>query len=132
MRFIIITIQKLPLLSLLLILSSFNVTHAQSSDDYLKLLEGEAKDLNLDTKTNANVPKPSTLNPVSNSSTDGNMPPGLSIEEFLQHLKVNYIGTYLFAKRLNTAQQNEIYSFYNSNNDPQAIRTEIIKISKKK
>jgi hypothetical protein len=65
---------------------------AQSNADYLKLLEGEARNASIDKKTKATDKKPSviTLSP----SSDGKIPSGLSPSDFMQSLKINYIGTY--------------------------------------
>ena len=103
---------------------------SQSNTDYLKLLEGEASNSSVDKKTQANSKKKSTIKSVT-SYSNGKITPGLSLDDFMKNLKVNYIGTYYFAKRLSDNQTNEIYSFYQTNNDPQAIRTKIIEISKK-
>ncbi len=113
-----------------LLLLGSHTSYAQENN-YLQLLEGEASNLILDQQTKARPEAPVNANTL-NSITDEGIPAGLSFEEFMNALKVNYIGTYLFAKRLSESSQNEIYTFYQNNNDPQAIRTQVIKISKKK
>lgn len=113
---------------LLLFFMSSNIGFAQTKDNYLQLLEGEASQLTLDNKTKAKNIESSAKKILGLSNNY--LPAGLSLEMLLQHLKINYIGTYFFAKRLSIAGQKELYEFYKSNNDPQAIRTQIIKISK--
>lgn len=131
------------IITILLFFNSIN-SFAQSNDAYLNALQGEAADLTLDQQTkNKNTP---TLNPIptqveptistgqNNSPTneDGKVPSGLSIEAFTNHIKANYFGTFIFMKRLNVAQKQEIYNFYTQNNDPQAIRSKVLSVSKKK
>lgn len=112
--------------------SSFSFScFAQSNSNYLKLLEGEASNSSIDTKTQAAQKKEFKARAATPINSDGKLPAGLSKEDFLKNLKVNYIGTYFFAKRLTAKQQNEIHTFYQKNNDPQAIRSQVIKISKR-
>ncbi len=112
-------------------LLNYSVCFAQGNSNYLELLEGEANNLTLDqeTITPSKQNKASTLNTLSD---DEGIPTSLTFEEFMNTLKINYIGTYFFAKRLSISNQNKVYTFYQNNSNPQAIRTQIIKISKNK
>ncbi len=125
-----ITLIKKNLGYILLFFASINICFAQATDIYLQLLEGEASHLTLDNQTKAKTEKTPTIN--TTTSSDGGLPIGLAFEAFFQHLKINYIGSYIYAKRLSSSGKIEIYDFYKKNNDPQAIRTQIIKTSKKK
>jgi hypothetical protein len=53
------------------------------------------------------------------------------MEQFEATLKTNYIGSFLFYNRLTDAQKKEVYSFYQSNPDPEKIREKILQVSKK-
>lgn len=110
-----------------------NPSIAQSNAEYLKLLEGEAEGLTKSNKTTPLNPSPSNQSSSSTSvdTTDnGRVPLGLSFNDFINNLKKNYIGTYYYTTRLSAAQKNKIYTFYQNNNDPHAIRSQIIQIKK--
>jgi len=111
---------------------SSQLCFAQANSSYLQLLEGEASNLTLDNKTKAKPNKSTTVKSSTDTTNDGSVPHGLSFKGFMDNLKVNYIGTYFFAKRLSTTNQNNIYTFYQNNNNPQDIRNLVIKLSKKK
>lgn len=125
---------KIFIAFLILSCLSINVSLAQSNGSYLKLLEGEASISSVDKKTQSKTIKKTIIRPTSSSNdgkNDGKIPIEFSFDDFMDYLKLNYIGTYFFVMRLSDKQKNEIYIFYQSNNDPYAIRTKIIEISKK-
>ena len=114
---------------------------AQTNDDYLKTLEGEASGLDLDQKTKNNS-KASGQQPSAESigvkdlgenqgGARTDLVPGLSLDQFEQILKRNYIGSFLFYKRMDDAQKQEVFTFYQENPDPQKVRDKILQISKK-
>jgi len=103
-----------------------------NNSTYLQLLEGEASNLTLDEKTKAKSKKATRVAPSNSISSNGGIPQSLSFDDFMNYLKVNFIGTYFFAKRLSASKQNNIYTFYQKNNNPQDIRTQVIKINKSK
>ncbi|MDJ0832530.1 MAG: hypothetical protein QNJ69_03345 [Gammaproteobacteria bacterium] len=111
--------------------------YAQSSSDYLETLEGEASNLELDKRTKSTgtassiaAPSSSSFNPEQGGAiTD--LGPGLSVEQFEQILQRNYIGSYLFYKRLNDQHKQEVYAFYQSNPDPAKVRDKILQVSKR-
>ena len=120
----------------LLLLS--NSVYSQENSDYLKLLEGEAFGLNLDEKTK-NSQKKTPSNSIKlfsqgeNDSQGGRITelfPGLSQQQFELVLKNNYIGSYLFYKRLSEPKKDEISLYYQTDSDPAMIRKKIIQVGK--
>ena len=113
--------------------------YAQSDSDYLKSLEGEVSTLSLDTQTKNSVKKPSikTLRTFSEGlgkiqgGAISQLIPGLTVGQFELVLKNNYIGSYLFYKRLNDFKKGQVYSFYQKNPDPNEVRNKILQVSKK-
>ncbi|MDJ0882034.1 MAG: hypothetical protein QNJ56_10325 [Gammaproteobacteria bacterium] len=127
------------LLFMFILLGLFTkVAIAQANSDYLESLEGEASALTLDEET-----KTKTQNTQSSQGFDADkqwvnkggaiveLKPGLTIEQFEIVLKNNYIGSYLFYKRLENVQKDEVFMFYQDNPDPKSIREKILKVSKK-
>ncbi len=120
----------------LLILS--NSVYSQENSDYLKLLEGEASGMNLDDQTkDSQKKKPSNniklFSGGDNDSKGGGITelfPGLSQQQFELVLKNNYIGSYLFYKRLSEPKKDEIYLYYQTDSDPAMIRKKIIQVGK--
>lgn len=106
---------------------------SQSTDDYLKQLEGEASGLTLDEKTQTGVPVTQSspaASGVGSSGGAGEFVGGLPIERFEQALQQNFMGSYLFYKRLTNTQKGEIFGFYQQNPDPDAVRAKILQVSK--
>ena len=127
----------LPLTGVVLFALLTGGAMAQSDDDYLKSLEGEASDLNLDSQTKSNAsdgrkPAESSLGDWSGSDAGAikDLVPGLTIGQFEQVLKNNYIGSYLFYKRLSNQQKDEIFVFYQGNPDSKQVRDKILQVSK--
>jgi hypothetical protein len=105
---------------------------AQSNADYLKSLQGEAESITLDKATESNTARSKISEPVADpGEVPSSLISGLSVEQFEKVLQKNYIGSYLFYKRLSNSQKGEIYSFYQGNPDPDAVRDEILKVRKK-
>lgn len=125
-------------LFILLSVISFSVW-PQANSDYLKSLEGEASGLELDKQTKSppkqiqRVTQPSGIsggNQVLSGAIE-DLIPGLSIDQFEQVLKHNYIGSYLFYKRLTDVQRDLVFKFYQGNPDPEQVRKKILQVSKK-
>jgi hypothetical protein len=114
------------------------IAAAQSNSDYLESLEGEASGLTLDEETktvqqsNYSAPK-SSFDEQWNGEAGAiqELTPGLSIEQFEVVLKNNYIGSYLFYKRLDNSQKDQVFLLYQDNPDPKKIRELILQVSKK-
>lgn len=127
------------LLFMSILLNSYaGLAFAQANSDYLDSLEGEASGLTLDQETKTT---PQENQSGSNSVISGQwinqggaiveLTPGLTIEQFEIVLKNNYIGSYLFYKRLENEQKDEVFLFYQNDPDPQGIRDKILQVSKK-
>ena len=105
---------------------------AQASDEYLKSLQGEAETVTLDEQTQlhsqgtGNVPG---VSPLEGGEADS-LVSGLTIQQFENVLKKNYIGSYLFYKRLNDNQKKEVFASYQENPSPDSVRNIILKVSK--
>ncbi len=123
---------------LFLLLLSTNI-FAQANSDYLELLDGEASELKLDNKTTnsqkKSSPKSIKLFGQGKGAVQGGditvLFPGLSHQQFEVVLKNNYIGSYLFYKRLSESMREEVYGFYQNNPDPTKVRAKILQVSKK-
>jgi hypothetical protein len=113
-----------------------NVAVVQADTSYLQSLEDEASSLSLDKKTassqnGASGQSPHLFNNDLNGKGGGliGLTPGLTAKQFEQVLKNNYIGSYLFYKRLSDSKKAKVYSFYQSNPDPNQLREKLIKVS---
>ena len=107
--------------------------YAQVSSSYLDSLEGEASGLRLDNQTKVLPQKKAATIRRSETVQGGaisDLKEGFSIEKFEQILKNNYIGSYLFYKRLNERQQEKVFLFYQDNPDPQKVRDKILQLTK--
>jgi hypothetical protein len=105
---------------------------AQSNADYLKSLQGEAESITLDKETELKTTRSKVSSTVAGPDEAPNsLISGLSVEQFEKVLQKNYIGSYLFYKRLSNSQKGEVYSFYQGNPDPDAVRDKILKVRKK-
>lgn len=103
---------------------------AQASDEYLKSLQGEAETVTLDEQTQVR-PNDSVISGVSSEGGGaGELVDGLSIEQFESVLQKNYIGSYLFYKRLSDNQKKEVFTSYQENPSPDSVRNIILKVSK--
>ena len=110
---------------------------AQSASGYLETLKDEASGLKIDSKSAADE---TTEDRSSRLQDQGlakdhagaieELETGLTIEQFAIRLKHNYIGSYLFFRRLNEEQQSEVFAFYQQNPNPQKIREKILQVSK--
>jgi len=124
-------------------LITWSTSVVASDDAYLKMLEGEAEDLQLD-QSGQLKDKPS----VDNSSSDtvnktewkwegdllaDSLPEGLSQEEFAAVLKQNFYGTFVFYRKLNSVDQQTVYYHYSKSDDPNldSIRQHILSLLKK-
>ena len=116
--------------SLLVSVSMLMVTPASADDDaYLKMLEGEAADVQLDRrgqlqaddKDSSDVNKISSENSVLkwNGKIQGEiLPNGLAQGEFEKFLQKNFYGTYVFFKKLNSIDKNTVYYRYSIEEKP--------------
>ncbi len=119
----------------ILLISHLSIVAAQSNSDYLQSLEGEASELDLDNKTkNANQSSNAASSVSKEWSGQGGaifkLTPGLSFDQFEVVLKNNYIGSFLFYKRLSNSQKDRVFKFYQDNPDPSKIREKILQVSK--
>jgi len=128
------------LLLLSILLNGYSgMAAAQSNSDYLQTLQGEASNLNLDKETKVEEKKEGVSSTASSVSKGWGgqagaiveLTPGLSIDQFETVLKNNYIGSYLFYKRLDNSRKDEVFRFYQENPDPSIIRNKILQVSKK-
>ena len=128
----------LLLLFVSILLNCFSgIVAAQTNSDYLESLEGEASGLILDQETQkAPEQRPPATTSLGTQLTDQagaivELTPGLTVEQFESVLKNNYIGSFLFYKRLDNSQKDEVYVYYQDNPDPSKIREKILQVSKK-
>jgi hypothetical protein len=93
-----------------------------ADDDYLKMLENEAKDLEVDktgqlgqTQEVGEVSSESVMD-INWKSTDdlkGDvLPPGLTQEEFVEVLRKNFYGSFVFHQKLDSNDQQTVYFNY--------------------
>lgn len=121
--------------SVLISLFLLNSVNAQQSDTLLDALENEASNLQLDDKTKNKNKKLTSTNIKSISHVKGgaitDLTSGLSVELFEKILKENYIGSYLFYKRLSQSKKDEVFEFYQKNPDSVKVRKKILQVNKK-
>lgn len=102
------------IISIAALLYSFNIVAAD--DEYLKMLEGEAQELELDKsgQLKQQADKADAEDYASkNWDYDGNtFPSGLAQEEFVSFLKQNFYGSYAFFSKLNSIDQQTVYYHY--------------------
>ena len=125
------------------VLFTWSSSVAASDDAYLKMLEGEAEDLQLD-QSGQLKNEPS----VENSSSDtvnetdwkwegdllaDSLPKGMPQDEFAAVLKQNFYGTFVFFRKLNSVDQQTVYYHYSKSDNPNldSIREHILSLLKK-
>lgn len=107
------------------------VTPASGVDDaYLKMLEGEAADLQLDNSGQLKKEKPAASRDKNVFEWNGNLveeeiPLGLGQEQFEAFLKKNFYGTYVFFNKLNTTDKNTVFFRYS-----QAVKPDLENVRK--
>ena len=124
-------------------LLAWSSTVVASDDAYLKILEGEAEDLQLDQsgqlKDKASVTSNAsdTVNETEwkwegDLSADS-MPKGLEQDKFSTVLKQNFYGTFVFYRKLNSVDQQTVYYHYSKSTNPDldSIRQHILSLLKK-
>lgn len=123
---------------------------AEATDDaYLKMLEGESEDLQLDQRGqihedggnnsgSANTQKSNTQNETRPHWESGDfvisdtLLHGLSEKDFPEFIKKNFYGTYVYFKKLNAVDQRTIYYHYKKNkSDIETVRKDILNHLKK-
>lgn len=121
-------------------LSSFETVIAD--DEYLKMLEQEAKGLEVDKSGQLEQIQEAdddaagnimNINLKSGGSLDsGVMPPDLSQGEFVAVLKENYYGSFVFYQKLNSNDQQTVYYHYSESKPAylDAIRRDILDLLK--
>ena len=127
-------IRALLLIQALLLLFFASNVFAQTNAQYLKSLAGEASGMSIDEETRSTKPQPVLPSEKRERLGGGvitELTPGLTVDEFEETLKSNYIGSYLFYNRLPAGQKEEIYRFYQSNPDSQKLRDKILQSAKK-
>ncbi len=105
----------------------FSMKAVATDDAYLKMLEGEAADVQLDRsgqlKDNEPVADSSSPDSSSQGITKKNwtwegdlegdvLPPGLAQDEFASLLKQNFYGSFVFYRKLNSLDQETVYYHY--------------------
>lgn len=124
---------------LLLSLVGMQVFGQSSNNEYLNSLRNEAAGLKLDGGTaadlnNAETAPPSSfgIGPLSDEHAGAiqELNSGLTLKQFETLLQHNYMGSYLFFKRLSEAQKNEVFEFYQRNPDPKRVRQKILEVNK--
>ena len=113
------------LMSGILMLFSSNVF---AEDDYLKMLESEAEDLELDQSGQINDTKRDGVVDKENitkadwtwdGELEGNiLPAGLAQNEFGSLLKQQFYGTFVFYRKLNSNDQKTVYYHYSKSPKP--------------
>ena len=63
---------------------------------------------------------------------NGKLPADLSYSEFEKLLQENFMGSYIFFKRLDEAAQTEVYRQYTTNPSIEALRQHVIQLSRRK
>ena len=90
-------------------------------DEYLKMLEGEAEDVQLDqtgqlkdkVETEYSASGETITNGKSKDVLEGNIfPPNLNQDEFVALLKQNFYGSFAFYRKLNSIDQQTVYYHY--------------------
>lgn len=112
---------------------------SQSNSEYLDSLKGEASNLTLDPESRPtaqlSIQDSDAALPGSTSGSDAGaiqeLIPGLTVEQFEQILKNNYMGSYLFYSRLDDGGKKEAYGFYLNNPDSKKLREKILQLNKK-
>jgi len=113
------------LVSGILMFSSFNVV---AGDDYLKMLENEASDLELDQSGQINEGEQdeatnkdsvTKANWTWDGELEGNiLPTGLAQNEFTGLLKQQFYGTFVFYHKLNSNDRQTVYYHYSKSPKP--------------
>lgn len=118
-----------------LMFSALPVTAAD--DEYLKMLEGEAADLQLDNKGQLKQEDKKAEDSASfgwGGELEGeNIPSGLAKEDFESVLKKNFYGTYVFFKKLNSTDKDTVYYRYSKEQKPdlENVRNNIMTLLKR-
>ena len=100
----------------------FSMKAVATDDAYLKMLEGEAADVQLD-KSGQLKDTESVADGSSQGITKKNwtwegdlegdvLPPGLAQDEFASLLKQNFYGSFVFYRKLNSLDQETVYYHY--------------------
>ena len=124
------------------VLFTWSTSVAASDDAYLKMLEGEAEDLQLDQSGQLKETEKvdNTGDTVTKTDwkwegdlTADTMPKGLAQDEFASVLKQNFYGTFVFYRKLNSVDQQTVYYHYSKSDNPDldSIREHILSLLKK-
>lgn len=117
-------------------IAAFHVEAQTNNDAYLKSLAGEAEGLSVDSQTEVDPAGGNTSGGLSSTADPSGSPSGitggLSREEFEKDLQNNYIGSYLFYKRLSDSQKDEVFASYQADPSPDSVREKILQVSKQK
>ena len=100
----------------------FSMKAVATDDAYLRMLEGEAEDVQLD-KSGQLTDNESVVDNSSQGITKKNwtwegdlegdvLPPGLAQDEFASLLKQNFYGSFVFYRKLNSLDQQTVYYHY--------------------
>ena len=125
-----------------MVLFACSTSVAATDDAYLKMLEGEAEDLQLDQsgqlKETEKVENTGDTVTKTDWKWEGDlaadtMPKGLAQDEFASVLKQNFYGTFVFYRKLNSVDQQTVYYHYSKSDNPDldSIREHILSLLKK-
>ncbi len=95
------------------------------SENYLKELDDEVSDLNLDSQTEITEDEPGGIRGAASGVPPEHpldLAPGLSMEDFEKALKRNYMGSYTFYRHLDPEYRRAVYSAYRKDPDPERLR----------
>jgi len=125
------------------VLLTWSASVAASDDAYLKMLEGEAEDLQLDQSGQLkNEPSADNSSSDTVNETDwkwegdllaDSLPKGMAQDEFAAVLKQSFYGTFVFFRKLNSVDQQTVYYHYSKSDNPNldSIREHILSLLKK-
>lgn len=120
---------------LFLTLNSYAVV---ASDAYLNMLNAEADGLTLDRSGQLNEKKDANVSSMDGITKknwawqgelkEGEIPEGLAQDEFATILKQRFLGSFVYYKRLNTANQQVVFETYRNISNPniEIIRRDIL------
>ena len=120
----------------------FSLNALSADDEYLKMLENEAKGLEVDKSGQLENTEQGDKTAVDdlikkNWKSDGTLkgdvlPSGLTHDEFVELLKQNFYGSYIFFTKLNSIDQQTVYYHYTKNSPAylEPIRQDILELLK--
>lgn len=119
------------------LISALNAAHAED-DAYLKMLEGEAANVQLDhsgqlqKQEKQQVQGRKVFEWKGQVRQQDTVPKGLDIEQFEAFLRENFYGTYVFYSKLNTTDRDTVYYRYSKAEKPdlESVRKNVMALLK--